>query len=510
MKILFLCAEAAPYITVGGLSQVMYFLPKSLKKLDHDVRIFTPLFGSSEGLEDKKLKLIFEQLPVPVADNPNESLVCNIKYLAGDSKTAGMYFLENREYYELRANVFGYADDHTRFALMCKACLEWLLIEKEKGEKAWWPDIIHCHDWHASYFIDLAKNNNRYKKLLEKTPILLTVHNFKYQGNWDFKFTDKNNQDNGFSKLNSLISPDLQKQNALKRGLLFADAITTVSPTHAIEVLTPEYAEGLDETISQVRGKLSGILNGINIEEFNPETDPLIKKRFSNKNFINSRLVNKKELQREFSLPIDPNKPLLAFVGRLTTQKGINLLVETLPHLFEERPDVQFIALGEGDEQFKNALTKLKEKYPDQISLHLSSDFQLPRKIFAGADVILVPSSFEPGGLVSLEAQRYGAVPLVRKTGGLIDSVKDFNSLTKQGNGFSFKQKNSWAIYGTIIQALTIYQQKPLWQQLVKNCLNQNFSWDKVAIEYDDWYRRNLKKKNNISKISLIFKKFIK
>jgi starch synthase len=509
MKILFVCAEVAPYDAVGGLSQVTYFLSRSLKKLGHDVRIFTPLFGSSKGIDYRKIRLDIEQLQVPIADNINDSLVCNVKYLPETSKDAGIYFLENREYYELRANVFGYGDDHTRFALLSKACLEWLLKEKEKGNKAWWPDIIHCHDWHTSYFIDLAKNNERYSKVLNKTPILLTVHNFKYQGNCDYKFTDEKDKDKGTTKLAPITSSALQKQNALRRGLLFADAVTTVSPTHAVEVLTPEYAEGLDVTLHQISKKLSGILNGINIEEFNPETDSLIKKRFSSKNFIRSRRINKKELQKEFSLPVDLQKPLFAFVGRLTSQKGLNLLIETLPHILNEHPEVQFIVLGGGDENYKIALTQLKEKFPDQISLHLSSDFQLPRKIFAGADMILIPSSFEPGGLVALEAQRYGAVPLVRRTGGLIDSVKDFDPMTKHGNGFSFKEKNSWALYGVMIRAITIYQQKPLWNKLVRNCLNQDFSWNKVAKKYENWYYQN-SKKDKPSIIHLISKKIIK
>ena len=495
---------------VGGLSQVMYFLPRSLKKLGHDVRIFTPLYGSSRGLENKKLKMRLAQLNVPVNGKDNGFLICNVKYLAGDEKTASVYFLENREYYELRANAFGYADDHIRFALLCKACLEWLIKEKKKCAKGWWPDVIHCHDWHASYFIDLAKNTERYNKIIDKTPVLLTVHNFKYQGNWDFKYVPKEQQDNGFSKLASLTSPELQKQNALKRGLLFADAITTVSPQHALEVLTPEYAEGLEDAICQVRGKLSGILNGINVDEFNPWKDQSLKKRFSKKKFIKARAINKADLQNEFGLQIDPHKPLLAFVGRLTTQKGLDLVIEALSHLLEEHKDIQYISLGSGDERFKNALIDLKKKFPEQIALHLSSDFNLPRKIFAGADIILMPSAFEPGGIVALEAQRYGAVPLVRKTGGLVDIVNDFDPVSKKGNGFSFTQKTPWALYDTIIRALTIYKQKKIWYALVKNCLSQDFSWDHAAKEYEDWYLHNIKKRSQISLIYSIWRKIIK
>src|SRR3989339_22350 len=368
MKILFLSAEVAPFVCVGGLSQVMYFLPRALKKRGHDVRIFTPLYGVSKGLEENSLTLDIEQLEVEVSEKKDDGfLICNVKYRSSDAKNAGVYFLENREYYELRANVFGYTDDHKRFALLSKACIKWLLHEKEKGNKGWWPDVIHCHDWHTSYFIDLVKKTERYSKIFAKTPVLLTVHNFKYQGNWDFKFMPQEEQDDGLSPLASLTSPELQKQNALKRGLLFADAITTVSPTHTLEILTPEYAEGLSETLQAVRGKLSGILNGIDTKEFNPEIDPLIKKQFSKKTFIKNRPVNKADLQREFSLPIKSSIPLLAYVGRLASQKGLNLLIDVLPHLLEEEEQLQFVLLGGGDEVYKTALIQLREAFPDQV-----------------------------------------------------------------------------------------------------------------------------------------------
>lgn len=511
MKILFLSAEVAPFVSVGGLSQVMYFLPRALKSRGHDVRIFTPLYGVSKAIEEGNLKADTVNLHVDInKEEDGAFLSCQVKYLPGDAKNVGVYFLENREYYQLRANVFGYSDDHKRFALLSKACIKWLLNQKEKGDKGWWPDVIHCHDWHTSYFIDLVKKTERYSKIFAKTPVLLTVHNFKYQGNWDFKFTPQEDQDDGLSPLASLTSPELQKQNALKRGLLFADAITTVSPTHTIEVLTPEYSEGLNDTLQVVRGKLSGILNGIDNKAFNPETDLFIKKPFSKKTFIKNRPMNKADLQREFSLPIKPLTPLLAYVGRLTSQKGLNLLIEVLPHLFDEQPDLQFVAMGGGDEMYKIALMQLRDKFPDQVALHLIPDFRLPRKIFAGADVVLMPSIFEPGGIVALEALRYGAVPLVRKTGGLEDIVSDFDLATTQGNGFSFRQKTPWALYGAIVKALTVYRQKNFWLKLVANCLSRDFSWDHSAKEYEDWYLHNIKKKNKRYIPISIFRTFIK
>ncbi len=514
MNILFLAAEVAPFVTVGGLSQVMYFLPRAMYDVGHDVRTLTPKHGAMDKCMDDKIKMGTEKILVPTAHSwhkkrsskKTQAITCTVSHLISTTKkNTSMYFLENKEYYGMRANVFGYADDHIRFALFSKAALEWLLYlhkkkksEKQKNEKTkktWFPNVIHCHDWHTAYFIELARKDPRYQKILEKIPIVLTVHNFKYQGNGDFKYVAKKEKDDGASPLAALNSPKLKNQNALKRGLKYADAINTVSPAHAIEVLTPEYAEGLDETLQNVRGKLSGILNGLDTKEFNPSTDPIIKKCFSKKSFVSSRAINKRDLQREFSLPMDDNAPLLAYSGRLASQKGLDIMLKTLPHLLEEKKNIQLIVLGGGDDEYRHRLTKLQNKYPDRVGLHLLPNFQLPRKIFAGADMLLVPSIFEPGGIVALEALRYGAIPIVRRTGGLGDIIQDFNSVTGEGNGFSFKQKDPWSLYAAIIESLTIYKDRKLWHKLVSNALSCDFSWKHVTEEYIEWYRRAVERR---------------
>ncbi len=503
MNILFICAEVAPFVSVGGLSQVMYFLPRALQKLGNDVRIFTPKYGTMEHTspvgKSWKMKMIFENLRVPLLPNASEEqlkhdkkdfFICNVKKFKEKNKVTA-YFLENREFYELRANVFGYMDDHVRFSLLSKGCLEWLYQQSLQLSKKdeWWPDVIHCNDWHTGYCIELARRDKRYKKLFAKTAFVYTVHNFAYQGNYDYRFAQKEDYDDGTKELAAIASPQLQKQNPLKRGLLYADAVNTVSPTHAVEILTPEYAEGLDETLQKIKGKISGILNGLDIDEFNPATDPIIKQSFTEKNFNKARKINKIELQKIFLLPIDDTRPLFAFSGRLQQQKGVDLLLEVLPHLFTEHPETQAIILGGGDDRYRNRLLALQKEYPHQLGLHLQPDFRLPRKIFSGADFLLLPSFYEPGGIVALEALRYGAVPIVRRTGGLNDIIDDFNPNTCRGNGFSFLQKSPWALYGSIIEALTIYKQSKLWKKLVINCLQADFSWVKVSREYDLWYK---------------------
>lgn len=519
MKILFLSAEVAPFVTVGGLSQVMYFLPRTLAQQGHDVRIFMPKYASIEEQRSKnkqkwKLNKELENLEVPV-ENPvtkssskikEEAIICNVKAYPKTRTTVHTYFLENREYYELRANLYGYKDDHIRFALLSKGCLEWLLIMEElinkKDAHGWLPDLVHCNDWHTGYFIEWARKSKRYKDLLENIPIVFTIHNFVYQGNYDFRYISKDKKDTGTTPLVSLNSPKLQMQNALLRGILYADAINTVSPTYATEVLTHEYGAGLEEDLQGVRGKLAGILNGLDTKEFNPETDPIIKHKYSPSNFQNARRENKLDLQRLFFLDVNPDNPLLAISGRLSQQKGWNILLEVLPHLLSIKKDLQFIVLGSGDDRFREELTKLHKVFPKQMGLHLHSDFRLPRKLFSGADFMLMPSTFEPGGIVALEALRYGAVPIIRRTGGLNDIITDFDPSTKNGNGFSFTKNDPWDLFTSIIEAITIYRQPQLWKKLIHNCMSYDFSWKYSAGLYEDLYNNVLEVRRRATSVT--------
>lgn len=519
MNILFVSAEVAPFVSVGGMSQVLYFLPRELSRMGHDVRIFTPKYGTMESGNREgrswKMKMSFKGLKVPLVNNATSEqlktdlkdyIICNVKSYINRKNNIHAYFLENREYYELRANVFGYMDDHIRFALLSRGCLEWLYQIKlnnsggNEGFDNWWPDIIHCNDWHTAYLLGMGRRDKRYKQMLVKTALILTVHNFAFQGNYDYRFAKKEDVDDGKSDIAPILSKKLQKQNALLRGLLYADAINTVSPTHAIEVLTPEYAEGLDETLQKVKGRLKGILNGLDITEFDPSTDPIIKVNFTEKTFDKARRENKTDLQKLFLLPSNPEVPLLGFAGRLWRQKGLDLLIEVLPYLLAERPEVQVIILGSGDDLYRNQLLDIQKKFPKQLGLHMRADFRLPRKIFAGVDIFLIPSSYEPGGLVALETMRYGAVPLIRRTGGLNDVISEFDPLTHQGTGFSFVNKNRWALYASIIEALTLFKQKNIWKKLVLNCLRANFTWEKSAKEYDKWYKHIIEERRRATR----------
>ncbi len=486
MNVLMLAAEVAPFTTVGGLSQVIYFLSKSLIRAGHDVRVMTPYYGKLQTRKHKLHKLI-ESFSVPtdaVKKTDPESIECSL-FLYKKLKPL-IYFVGNREYYALRENAYGYGDDHQRFYLLCKATLEWLLMQYELKE--WMPDVIHCHDWHTGYFIELARTHKRYKKMLRNVPILYTVHNFRYQGSMDFSFLPPKDRDDGMKKLPCFFDPKLQGQNALLRGILNADWISTVSPTHAVEVLTQEYGEGLEKNLLKRRGVLSGIINGLDTKTFDPTHDPLLTENFSSTT-LEKKVINKRALQREFNLTQDDRVPLIAYVGRLDKQKGLPLILDALPYVIEEL-GCQFVILGAGDQQIANDFRLLSYKYPKSLGVHLYSNFKLPHKIFAGSDMILMPSLFEPGGIVALEAMRYGCIPIVRRTGGLADVVEDFNPSTKKGNGFSFAASNSLGLLIAITRAVEEHKNKKLWQSLITNAMNHEFTWDTSMKEYVKLYKK--------------------
>ncbi len=480
---------------------MMSFLPKALIKLGHDVRVFTPKYGSVDGtapnfpgkpkVAPKRLKMELENLSVPVIHHPSSidhpsALLCNVKSVRLFPHDPLVYFLENREYYEQRANVYGYADDHVRFGLLSKGCLEWLLHEPN----GWLPDLIHANDWHTGYLVDMIRRDPRYKEAFKDIPVVYTVHNFKHQGNgvWDFRFAPADRKDTGKNPLPDLLDDKLIECNALMRGIINADAVNTVSKTHVDEIQTQEYGEGLEEILRKNNHKLFGILNGLDREEFNPARDKKIKTNYNYRQLFR-RAENKLMLQKEFKLPPDPRMPLFAISGRMDRQKGIGLLMEVLPKLMENYK-FQFLALGGGEESFRQFFVELSQKYPDRAAVYPRPSFSLPRQIFGGADVIVMPSQFEPGGIVALESMRYGAVPLVRRTGGLNDVIADFDPDTGAGNGFSFSAFDPWALYGAWVEALTIYRRRDLWKRLVVNCMKEDFSWSKAAGEYEEMYNQ--------------------
>lgn len=487
LKVLFVAAEAAPYATVGGFSQVVAYLSRNMLPLGTDVRVFMPKFGSIDQ-EKYKMDMFYKGLMVPTGDAHNPSLECNVKVRKGDDGVT-TYFLENQEYYEKRANVYGYSDDPTRWALLSRGVLEFIKTEK------FVPDVIHCHDWHTGIVSNYMKTEYRKDPIINKIASVFTIHNLAIQGYLiDHRNPSELEFDDGKSPVAHFFNPRLSTQNFMKRGILYSDIINTVSKTYAKEILTTEYGEHLDKLLLELRGKLFGIVNGLDYDEFNPETDQLLAKNF-NVNSIENRMENRHALQEEFGLPIDDDVLLMGFVGRLDYQKGIDLIVDVLPHVLRDF-DVQFVQVGGGDNSLANRLHELKEQFPDKIGIHPYPNFTLPRLVFGGTDCFLYPSRFEPCGISQIEALRYGSIPIVRKVGGLADTVKNFDSVKKTGNGLVFEEFNIFSLFASIIRALELKNNPDLWNQLVKNAMKSDYSWEFSAKEYIKLYNKGITFKN--------------
>lgn len=493
LKILFVGTEVSPFAKVGGLSSVAHSLPSALNNIGHDARVMIPRYLF---IEDQKhgLEMEFQNLNVPTGvmegEEGQKTLVCNVKKYTPQNKDSSnnfiTYFLENMEYYEQRANVYGYADDPIRWALLCRGALEFI-----KQSNDWVPDIIVGLDWQAGLIPNYIKTVYAKDPVIGGIASLFSIHNLFFQGMFDHHFVSEMDFDDGHSAIPSFFNPRLFKLNLMRRGIMYADAVNTVSPSYAKEIMTKEYGELLDELLRERRAVLTGILNGIDYSVWDPENDPHISFKYNKKN-ISERSKNKAILQERFNLPVKKDVFLLSIVSRLTRQKGLDLLMGTLDLIAQELP-IQLIVVGEGDSDLMAFFHGLETKYPDKIATHLKFDSVLPHLVYAGADAVLVPSRFEPCGLVQMEAMRMGCIPIVRKTGGLADSVDDYNPNKGTGTGFVFERFDPYSLMIALVRAFENFRDKKKWQDLVKRAMIKDFSWDSSAEKYLELMRRAIK-----------------
>src|SRR3989344_905225 len=479
LKILFVGSEASPFVKVGGLASVMHSLPNALRTLGHDVRIMIPRYLS---IDDNlfRLKMEYKDLQVPTGnDNGPEYLVCNVKRCeqGNTGNTSVSYFLENQEYYEQRANVYGYVDDTVRFALLCRGALEFI-----RQSNSWVPDIIVSLDWQTGLIPNYLKTIYSQDPVLSKISSVFSIHNLFYQGVFDHHFVSEMDFDDGHSPVPSFNNPRLSKINWMRRGITYCDVVNTVSPNYAKEIMTKDYGELLDDLLRERRAVLSGILNGIDYDLWNPETNTNIESTYNSKR-LDLRIKNRVALQERFRLPIDKNAFIISIVGRLTKQKGLDLFYHILETLLMELP-IQLIVVGEGEGEFMSFFHDLESKYKDKVATHLKFDNVLPHLVFAGADVVLLPSRFEPCGLIQMEAMRMGTIPIVRKTGGLADSVEDYNPNNETGTGFTFERFDSSALMIALVRAFENFRDKKDWHALQKRAMSADFSWISSAKKY--------------------------
>ena len=473
MKVLYVSSEALPFKASGGLGDVAGSLPQALRKRLIGCRVVMPLYDTiSQELKDSMT--FITSISVPVAWRRQ---YCGVF----EAKAGGViYYLIDNQYYFKRDGLYGYYDDAERFAFFSRAVLEIIPYIDFK------PDIIHCNDWQSAltpvYYTTLYANRPGYENI--KT--VFTIHNIQYQGNYGMELV---NEVVGIPEgTSSLIEYD-GDVNFMKGAIETADRVTTVSPSYANEILDPWYSHGLDIILNQRSWKLSGILNGIDTELYNPETDKDIAANYNAADFKNKK-IDKQKLQEYFSLPERGDVPVIGMVTRLVGHKGLDLVRAVLDELLNTC-DVQFVVLGSGEWQYENFFKEMAAKYPDKMGLKLGFIPSLSKKIYAGADMFLMPSKSEPCGLSQMISLRYGTIPIVRETGGLRDSIKD--SGDGEGNGFTFASYNAHDMLFTIKRALEGYQNREGWNILVKRAMECDNSWGKSANEYIKLYKALLK-----------------
>ncbi|MDD2268561.1 MAG: glycogen synthase GlgA [Eubacteriales bacterium] len=465
-KILFVATEAVPFVSTGGLGDVIGSLPAALKKLggdSFDIRVILPLYKSVDNSWLQKMEKVCETT-IPLSwRNQYAGVYSVIK----DDVT--FYFIDN-EYYFSRRFLYGSFDDGERFAYFSKAVIE--LMPKLD----FIPDIIHAHDWQSALSVIYLKNHYLWRKEYSNVKTVFTIHNIEYQGVYGFDIFndifDLRPEDRQTVEYGGLI-------NLMKGAIVSCDALTTVSPSYAGEILTPEYSQGLHPVLELNKAKLMGIINGIDINYYNAACDPDIYTNFTADD-ICGKAKDKEELQKLLGLPEKADTPLITMITRLASHKGVDLLTHAVDELLSK--DVQFVLLGTGDYHYEEFFKRLSENYPAKAASLITYNKELSKKIYAAADIFLMPSKSEPCGLAQMIASRYGAVPIVRNVGGLRDTIHE------PDNGFTFNHYNSGDMLYAINRALEKYADKDEWQKLVIRVMKTDFSWDVSAKKYAELY----------------------
>lgn len=473
-NVLFVASEAVPFIKTGGLADVAGSLPKYFDKEQYDVRVMLPKYLCIPEHWRSQMKYV-THFYMDLAWRSQYVGVLEMEY-------AGVhyYFIDN-EFYFAGPKPYGYIhEDIEKFAFFSKAALSAMPLLNFK------PDIVHCHDWQTGLIPVYMKERFHDGEFFRDMKSVMTIHNLKFQGVWDLqKVKDITGLPPYFFTSDKLEA--YGDANYLKGGIVYADAVTTVSDSYAEEIKTPFYGEQLDGLMRARSNCLTGIVNGIDYDEFNPATDKRIVANYTQKTFRKEKYKNKKALQQELGLKMDEKKFMIGIVSRLTDQKGFDLIAYMMDQICAE--DVQLVVLGTGESQYENMFRHFAWKYPDRVSANIYYSEDMSHKIYASCDAFLMPSLFEPCGLSQLMSLRYGTVPIVRETGGLKDTVEAYNEYESTGTGFSFANYNAHEMMNTINYAKHVfYNKKREWNKIVDRAMLKDFSWTSSAKKYQKLY----------------------
>ncbi len=478
MRIAFASSECVPFVKTGGLADVAGSLPKALMEAGCEVKVFLPLYNS---IDVKKHKLIFASeladIPIQIGE---KTVTFNVWYGRLSGSAAEIYLIDCPLYYHRGSVYTNDLDEDERFILFQHAVLH--ILQRFN----WAPDVLHCNDWQTGLLPAYLKLSYSWDTLFKETACLFSIHNIGYQGRFPRDTVSKA----GLSFDHYYPTGPLEFNDSfsfLKTGIVYSEIISTVSETYALEIQTPAYGAGMEKVLAGRKADLAGILNGIDTQDWNPRTDALIPFHFSAARPGNKKM-NKQALLKQVNLPFDNEVPVIGIVSRLTKQKGMELLLPVI-HEVMKLP-VQFVALGSGDPQLEAFFRWAAATYPTRFASYIGFNNELAHLITAGADMFLMPSLYEPCGLNQMYSLNYGTVPIVRKTGGLNDTVKDFHDFQQLGNGFSFNDPTPYALLTTISRALTIFKIKGSWKAIMKRGMTQDFSWQASAGRYLELYKQ--------------------
>lgn len=473
-NILFVASEGVPFIKTGGLADVVGSLPKYINKEEYDIRVILPKYLAVPEQYKEQMEAV---------TNYNMDLSWRNQYV-GITRTEyegiPFYFIDN-EYYFAGITPYGNIyEDIEKFAFFCKAVLSALPAIGFR------PDIIHCHDWQTGLLPVFLKDSFRENEFYKDIKTVMTIHNLKFQGVWDVQnVKDVTGLPDSYFTADKLEA--YGNANYLKGGIVYADYITTVSASYADEIKLPFYGEGLDGLMRARSDVLCGILNGIDYEEYNPETDPYLIKNYGPGNFRKEKIKNKRALQQELGLEVNDRKFMIGIVSRLTDQKGMDLIDYVIEEICAE--DTQLIVLGTGEQKYENLFRHYAWKYGDRVSANIFYSNERAHRIYAACDAFLMPSLFEPCGLSQLISLRYGTIPIVRETGGLRDTIKSYNEFEGSGTGFCFANYNAHEMLATVRYAKnTFFQKKRDWNKIIDRGMAEDFSWNNSAKQYEELY----------------------